>query len=219
MVEKPWEKEGWVTMMDEEHEIHGVTPDMIDWWWDNMEKGHKLWNPIEHHAFRWEEGKAPSEVGHIGAVPIEYHGAHHTGEMIGTWLDVSAFPFPINYEHCLVLGGSSPDNKNQFLSVHMYSVADYGTKHRFLLIAKGAKAEAVRELRKADKGANQPTQGDHTFATVEAERWPEFLPELYKLWSVVKDSECNPQCDLRIKKMPNGRYAYVTPQNKSGVNK
>jgi len=29
-----------------EHELRGVTPEMLDWWWDNMDNdNYKLWNP------------------------------------------------------------------------------------------------------------------------------------------------------------------------------
>jgi len=209
MADRPWEKEGWVTLADEEHELHGVTPEMIDWWWDNMEKGYPLWHPVDHHAFKWAEGKAPGEVGHIGAVQI----ADQDGGGTGIYLDVSAFPFPIDYEHCMALEGFKKDKENQDYCVHMYSAADYGTKHRFVVILHGPKGEEIKELRKAGKGPPL-TPGARTHAREEAERWSEFLPELYKLWSVVKDSRINPHPNLKIKKMGNGRYTYITSQNK-----
>ena len=49
-----------------DHELHGVTPEMIDWWWDNMEKGYPLWHPEDHISFVWEV--APATVGHVGAI-------------------------------------------------------------------------------------------------------------------------------------------------------
>ena len=221
MADRPWEKEGWVTMSDEEHEIRGVTPEMIDWWWDNMEKGYPLWHPVDHHDFKWAEGKSPGEIGHIGAVQIADQsrgaGAPRTGGKVGTWLDVSSFPFPIDYDHCLVLEGFSQDKENQDFCVHMYSATDYGTKHRFIVIMHRPRANKMKEARESGKLPPQPTWNGMGHFTAEAYCWEQFLPTLWKLWQVVKDPECNPQCDLRIKKMPGGRYAYVTPQTKPGV--
>ena len=56
---------GWIVV---DHIIPGVTTEMIDWWWVNMEKGYELWCPDEHKGFRWEV--KPPLGGHIGAVQI-----------------------------------------------------------------------------------------------------------------------------------------------------
>ncbi len=50
------------------HEIPGVTPEMIDWFWDNMEKAYYLWAPDEHVSFVWEI--PPTQNGHVGAIHI-----------------------------------------------------------------------------------------------------------------------------------------------------
>ena len=208
MADRPWEKEGWVTLSDEEHEIHGVTVEMIDWWWDNMEKGYVLWHPTEHKNFYWEV--APGDAGHVGAVQVADQDSNKQGGARGKWLDVSVFPFPIDYDHCLVLEGFNSDKDNQDLCVHMYSATDYGCKHRFLTIMRGPRAKQVKEMINRRKNSSET----RSHPTVEAERWPEFLPELYRLWSVVRDPRINPHPNLKIKKMPNGRYSYTTPQNK-----
>ncbi len=50
-----------------EHELHGVTPEMLDWWWDNMDNdSYKLWNPKDHIALEWQI--PPRQMGHIGAI-------------------------------------------------------------------------------------------------------------------------------------------------------
>ena len=46
-----------------DHVIPGVTAEMIDWWWVNMEKGYELWCPEEHKGFKWEVEPPPG--GHI----------------------------------------------------------------------------------------------------------------------------------------------------------
>jgi hypothetical protein len=57
--------EGWIVV---DHIIPGVTPEMLDWWWVNMEKGYELWCPGGHKGFKWEV--APPLGGHIGAIQI-----------------------------------------------------------------------------------------------------------------------------------------------------
>src|SRR4030042_5336410 len=50
-----------------EHELRGVTPEMLDWWWDNMDNDtYKLWNPHDHVALEWQT--PPTQVGHVGAI-------------------------------------------------------------------------------------------------------------------------------------------------------
>jgi len=51
---------GWIVV---DHMIPGVTEEMVDWWWVNMEKGYELWCPDEHKGFRWEI--KPPMGGHI----------------------------------------------------------------------------------------------------------------------------------------------------------
>ncbi len=50
-----------------EHRLRGVTPEMIDWWWDNIDNdSYRLWHPRDHIAFEWQV--PPTETGHVGAI-------------------------------------------------------------------------------------------------------------------------------------------------------
>ena len=53
-----------------DHILPGVTPEMIDWWWDNINttERYKLWHPEDHKSFQWEI--SPKD-GHIGAIHSE----------------------------------------------------------------------------------------------------------------------------------------------------
>jgi hypothetical protein len=207
-MEAPWEKEGWLTMVDEHHEIHGVTPEQIDWWWDNMEKGYPLWHPEDHHDFHWE--KAPGDVGHIGAVQIADQGADHKGGKRATWYDPSVLPFVPEYDHVLVLGGFSTDAENTDWGIHQYEATDYGTKHRWTIILKGPQADKIRAMRASKQPLPQPPLWNGmTHFQAEAYCWEQFLPTLWKLWQVVKDPRLNPQPNLKVKKLPNGKIAYI----------
>ena len=210
MADRPWEKDGWVTMADEHHEIRGVTPEMLDWWWDNMEKGYPLWHPVDHHDFVWEQGKSPGEIGHIGAVQIADQGVQRTGGARATWLNVDVVPFTPEYDHVLVLEGFSADEENMDIDVHQYEARDYGSAHRWTILLKGPKAEELRKRREAGNAPPRPkTWNNMTHFEAEAYCWQKFLPDLYRLWSVVEDPLVNPHCNLKVKKMPNGKIAYI----------
>jgi len=79
-VEKMPEKRGQALKIDE---LHVVTPEMIDWFWANMEKGFVLWHPTEHKGFEWDP--SPAKNGFVGAV-------HVVGEQIGGVLALDAIP-------------------------------------------------------------------------------------------------------------------------------
>jgi hypothetical protein len=209
MTSKPWEKDGWFTIADEHHELRGVTPEMIDWWWDNMEKGYPLWHPVDHHDFKWE--KAPGDVGHIGAVQIADQGPKKDKPgMRGTWFDVSVLPFVPEYDHVLVLGGFQTDAENTDYGIHQYTATDYGAAHRWTIILKGPAVERLKAMRAAGKAPpQQPLWNGMTHFQAEAYCWQQFLPTLWKLWQVVQDPHVNPQPNLKVQKLPDGRVAYI----------
>ena len=52
---------GYILTMQCQHFLPDVTPEMLDWWWANMEKGYYLWAPGAHKRFNWV--KTPWEYG------------------------------------------------------------------------------------------------------------------------------------------------------------
>src|SRR6266567_9334683 len=66
-------QEGYLKMEDgrwkiiANHELHGVNPEMIDWWWDHIDttERYKLWHPTDHVSFEWLVSPAN---GHVGAI-------------------------------------------------------------------------------------------------------------------------------------------------------
>ncbi len=120
-----------------DHILHGVTPEMIDWWWDNIDttERYKLWHPKDHHSFQWE---VSPKKGHIGAI-------HKVVENIGPpttlrirWEDPSTSQIPIEYDHANV--GSTLDQNDNSISwvLHEYESIENGIKLRstFRLPAK-----------------------------------------------------------------------------------
>jgi len=86
----------------EHDELVGVTPEMIDWWWVNMEKGYPLWEPNDHKSFVWEV--PPPVGGYLGAIQIaeEKMGPMPPMKIRIRWDDRPAV-HPRIYEHAIVI--------------------------------------------------------------------------------------------------------------------
>ena len=64
----------WIIKEQCQHFLPGVTPEMLDWFWANMEKGYYLWAPGSHKRFNWV--KAPWQYGFLNS-------AHMISETMG----------------------------------------------------------------------------------------------------------------------------------------
>jgi hypothetical protein len=167
-----------------DHEVYDVTPNMIDWWWVNMEKGYMLWSP-DHKMFEWEVPPTNTPVG-----AIQRHIQHSEPLMRTRYEDPNSVPQEIKdwiiYEHVLIIGGLDPDNTVHFYGIHQYEAASFGTRIRSTGHPQGIMPALPEEIKK------------HQAAEMAA--WTEFLPGLYKMWQVVKDPAINRQCYCRVKK-------------------
>ena len=54
-------EKGYVLPSQKQHFLPGVTAEMMDWFWANMEKCYYLWAPGSHKKFTWV--KSPVEYG------------------------------------------------------------------------------------------------------------------------------------------------------------
>ena len=86
-------------------ELVGVTPEMIDWWWVNMEKGYPLWEPNDHKSFVWEV--PPPVNGYLGAIQMaeEKMGPMPAMKIRIRWDDADSCPIPRTYAHVIVASG------------------------------------------------------------------------------------------------------------------
>ncbi|MFX1376304.1 MAG: DAPG hydrolase family protein [Promethearchaeota archaeon] len=149
-----------------EHTLQGVTPEMIDWWWGNINttERYKLWHPKDHKSFVWE---VPPKEGHFRAI-------HRVEENIlgPTTLrirgeDPNTSPIPIEYEHAQLGSRLDQNNNPTTWILHQYESIENGTKMRstFRLPAAVPKQfiEALRKHCKEEMG-----------------EFVNFLPQLYE---------------------------------------
>ncbi len=168
-------------------ELVGVTPEMIDWWWVNMEKGYPLWEPNDHKSFVWEV--PPPVGGFVGAIQIaeEKMGPMPPMKLRIRWDDPKDCPIPVTYEHAIVASGIDERGNVRAMILHQWEKSPRGTRMHSTMRFFGPVPPALPEIWKAHDRA-------------EVSTFPTFLPDLYRLWQVVKDPAINRQCSLRVNK-------------------
>ena len=170
-------------------ELVGVTPQMIDWWWVNMEKGYPLWEPNDHKSFVWEV--PPPVGGYLGAIQIaeEKMGPMPAMKLRIRWDDPKECPIPVMYEHAIVASGIDEQGNVRAMILHQWEKSPRGSRMHSTMRFFGPVPPAVPEIWKAHDRSEVAT-------------FPSFLPDLYRLWQVVKDQAINRQCSLKVKKSP-----------------
>jgi hypothetical protein len=194
------------THIDWKHE--GVTTRMIDWFWSNMEKCNLLWHPEQHEPLIW--AVAPKHGNPIGSVHIAPQTwSDGTRQNLYIRLeDLRAVPAEVKsviiYEHCAIVGGlgfgpESLMNKEPMgYRVQQWEKTDYGVV---------GKSSAIGTIKK-----EKPEEGMIWAAhcIVEIGNWGVFLPQLYTLYRVVKNTEYNPFADLSLEGQgTNAAYKYI----------
>ena len=191
--EKSWTHIEW--------ELDGVTPRMIDWFWSNMEKGFALWHPIEHTGFRWEVRPEQSFLGAVHVAPQRWSDGTLFEPHI-RFDDVASLPADVAslvvYDHCVVAAGISlskkdyrPDNPVVAYRIHQWTATDSGVQGR------SSAVPMQPEPLEVEKGRAM-VWAKH--AAEEVHYWGDFLPALYRLYSVVKNHEVNPFFSLKVKR-------------------
>ncbi|MFX1259735.1 MAG: DAPG hydrolase family protein [Promethearchaeota archaeon] len=149
-----------------DHELKGVTPEMIDWWWDhiNNTERYKLWHPNDHISFKWEK---TLEKGHFGAIQRVVEIVKVPTMLRIRWEETRSIPIKAAYSHLVV--GSVLDSNDKPLTwiLHEYESIDDGTRSRttFRLASK-----TPRWFIKALRKHNIEEIGEFT----------NFLPKLYE---------------------------------------
>ena len=207
---------GWVLGNTHQHFLPGVTPEMLDWWWANMEKGYYLWAPGSHKRFNWV--REPWKHGFV-------HSAHMISESLGQGLPVFGgsgvqinrlgldwFPFTQALEHVICEGVFNGQGEFVDATIHMWQAAPGGSVHIDAAVANPNISEPpafILEMLAADPDAKPvpPSTTDHS--EYEAARWPVFLPALYGLWKDHPDKTQSVPCDLRVRQTGPETWAYM----------
>jgi hypothetical protein len=170
---------------------------MIDWFWSNMEKCNLLWHPEQHEPLIWEV--APKHGNPIGSVHIAPQTwSDGTRQNLYIRLeDVAVVPDEVKsviiHDHCAIAAGlgfgpESLANKGPMgYRVHQWEKTDSGVVGKSSAIG-AAKRETFEE---------GMIWAAHCLE--EIGNWGVFLPQLYTLYRVVKNTDYNPFADLSLK--------------------
>ncbi|MBQ8592309.1 MAG: hypothetical protein IJ485_06160 [Lachnospiraceae bacterium] len=192
-----------VIVMRKHHELHGVTPKMLDWWWNNMEKGYYLWAPGHHKTFDWTV--APNVHGYVDSIESVHEQTAPGGPIAKIdvkRLDVDGnYPYNEYLPHVYIGEGTLGDIPHKLTMVHMYEAKSYGT--RWITAAYCSK-EAAKALAPMIPLFSESPHHDYEMA-----QFPVFLPKLYELWQMNHDPAQNVPCDLRVRPKEGGGIEYI----------
>jgi hypothetical protein len=201
--------EGWIVV---DHIIPGVTEEMLDWWWVNMEKGYELWCPDEHKGFKWEI--KPPLGGHIGAVQIATESIDYgpVRDIRIEWVDPNFGTKEQKdfwtYGHLLTAGssGSQPGIPSGVILSHQWEAVPGGCKmrscmHGFPGSPPGGRGTAPPGSLPPHPSGKKPTGGGWgTHNIAEVSTFKAFLPALWGIWQAIPDPTINRKCSLKVKK-------------------
>ena len=188
----------YVVTADVTEMIPGVTSEMVDWWWGNMEKGYHIWAPGEHYGFDWIV--PPVEVGYEGSVEASYE-FDPVHPIVLTRRSIDEYPFTDCYEHCWMSSGMLGPVATTL--IHMYQDVPGGIYWRSVQFM--TKDDAALMAANADK---MPDVASHM--EYESGRLNAFLPQLYELWKNHPDPYENIHYDLTTKKNEDGTWSHVS---------
>ncbi len=188
----------YVVTSDVTEMIPGVTSEMVDWWWGNMEKGYHIWAPGEHYGFDWIV--PPCEVGYAGSVEASYE-FDPVHPIVLTRRSIDEYPFTDCYRHCWMTSGNLGPVETWL--VHMYQDVPGGIHWRSVQFMTKENAELMASI--ADK---MPDLSSHM--EYESGRLNAFLPQLYELWKDHPDPWENIHYDLTTKKNEDGTWSHVS---------
>ena len=209
--------DGWIVV---DHVIPGVTTEMIDWWWVNMEKGYELWCPEEHKGFKWEV--KPPLNGHIGAVQIATESIDY-GPIMDLrieWVDPNIGTQEQKdfwtYGHLLTAGttGAQPGRKPRVMLSHQWEAIPGGCKMRSCMHGAPEPPPGSSPVQPPSRplqhpsGKNPTGGGWRVHNIAEVSTFHAFLPALWGIWQAIPDPTINRHCSLKIKK-EGSRIVYV----------
>lgn len=207
---------GLVLSSQKQHFLPGVTAEMLDWFWANMEKCYYLWAPGSHKRFSWV--KSPAQVG------ME-HSVHMIAESCAVGVPVFGgegveihrlalaefFPFTSCLSHVICEGVRNDKGELVDATVHMWEDVAGGINHITATVTNTRCSEPpafIKEILAKHPDAKIVPNYMTDHEDYEASQWPVFLPELYEVWKNHPDPSQNVHCCLAVRKAEDGSYCY-----------
>ena len=157
-----------------DHELTGVTPEMIDWWWDHIDstERYKLWHPKDHKSFVWD---VSPKNGHVGAIQTVIETIKLPTLLRIRWEDIKSIPISVEYEHKLAASVLDRNDKPISWLLHEYESSQNGTRLRTTFrLPEKVPQWFIKALRKHNIG--------------EIGEFPNFLSKLYEDNKEIKNS-------------------------------
>ena len=210
-------EKGYALPSQKQHFLPGVTSEMMDWFWANMEKGYYLWAPGSHKRFSWV--KTPVEYGMEDSV-------HMIAETTAKGLPVFGgegvqihrlhldefYPCKTALKHVICEGVFNDLGEFVDSTIHEWEDVPGGIVHITATVSNtkcsmppGFVLKMIEEDPNVKIVPNWAT--DHE--DYEASQWPIFLPKLYELWKNHPDPAQNVQCNLEVALGEDGKYHYI----------
>lgn len=209
-------EKGYVLPSQKQHFLPGVTAEMLDWFWANMEKCYYLWAPGSHKRFNWVKS------------PVQYgmeHSVHMIAETIGKGcpvfggegIEIHRLPFAEFYplttcmKHAICEGVYNDLGELVDSTIHMWEDVEGGCNHITATVANSrvsAPPSFIIDILKKDPNAKITPNWATDHEDYEASQWPVFLPKLYELWKNHPDPAQNVQCCLEVTE-ENGKFRYA----------
>ncbi|MCC8142379.1 MAG: hypothetical protein LIO56_07635 [Lachnospiraceae bacterium] len=179
--------------------IPGITADMVDWWWANLEKGYFLWAPGEHYGFEWII--PPCDGGYM-TVEASYEFDPANPMAVTRRSIADEYPFAQCYEH--VIMSTFETHPGEMILIHTWQDQDDGILWRDLSLMEGRWYKEVGNV-----FAHLPDFPSHM--DYESRRLNQFLPQLYDMWKDHPDPWQNMHFDLRVRQREDGTWERISP--------
>lgn len=207
---------GLVLPSQKQHFLPGVTAEMLDWFWANMEKCYYLWAPGSHKKFTWI--KSPVQYGMEASVHmIAESCAPGLAVFGGEGVEIHRlrlaefYPLTTCLKHAICEGVYNDLGELVDSTIHMWEDCEGGCLHITATVANSkvsAPPGFIIEMLKADPDVKIVPNWATDHEDYEASQWPVFLPRLYELWKNHPDPAQNVKCNLEVVE-ENGKFRYA----------
>ena len=210
-------EKGYALPSQKQHFLPGLTAEMLDWFWANMEKCYYLWAPGSHKKFAWV--KSPAQYGmNDSALMIAESCEPGLAVFGGEGVTIHRLPFTDFYpfttclEHAICEGVFNDKGELVDSTIHLWEDVPGGVNHITATVSNtkcSMPPSFVLDILKEDPNAKLVPNWATEHEDYEASQWPVFLPTIYELWKDHPDPSQNVKCDLTVIRGEDGRFRYA----------